>query len=148
MSLPRFGYGQDDGSRSESRSPKSATPQMKSPKQMSMRSGHSGRNAMGNGFRSQNRLMMNRGSNKTPAPIYRGERAPEIQNNVSRSMMVSKSVQKMDTVSNVSRMDIERVGEFNEALRKKLSYEWKNIYRSLLQSDVLQKGSISAQKFN
>ena len=47
-------------------------------------------------------------------------------------MMVSKSVQKLDTISNVSRMDMERHGEFNEALRKKLSYEWKNIYRSLL----------------
>ena len=53
--------------------------------------------------------------------------------------MASKSLQKIDTfsVSNVSRMDIDRQNEFNEALRKKLSYELKNIYRSLLQSDVL-----------
>ena len=57
-------------------------------------------------------------------------------------------MQKLDTVSNISKMDMERQGEFNEALRKKLSYEWKNIYRSLLQSDVLQKGSISVSKFN
>ena len=57
-------------------------------------------------------------------------------------------MQKLDTISNISKMDMERQGEFNEALRKKLSYEWKNIYRSLLQSDVLQKGSISVSKFN
>ena len=93
---------------------------------------------------------MTRPTNITPGPSYKVERAPEIRNSVGRSMMVSKSVQKMDTysVSNVSRMDMERVGEFNEALRKKLSYEWKSIYRGLLQSDVLQKGAISAQKFN
>lgn len=63
-------------------------------------------------------------------------------------MMISKSMQKIDTVSNVSKRDIERAEQFNSDLRKKLSYEWKNIYRSLLQSDVLQKGSISTQKFN
>ena len=51
-------------------------------------------------------------------------------------MLASKSMQKLDTVSNISKMDMERQGEFNEALRKKLSYEWKNIYRSLLQKAV------------
>ena len=66
-------------------------------------------------------------------------------------MQISKSVQKMDTMSkmsSISKRDEARMTQFNSDLRLKLSYEWKNIYRSLLQSDVLQKGKISIQKFN
>ena len=90
---------------------------------------------------------LRREQNRTPVPLRRSVGAQPFVKNTSK-MLNSKSLQKIDTVSNISRMDIERQNEFNEALRKKLSYEWKNIYRSLLQSDVLQKGSISVQKFN
>ena len=78
---------------------------------MSVRSGVNGRNGMGNGFRS-NRGMQ-RSTHMTPGPIFKEERAHELQNSGGRSMMISKSVQKLDTTSNVSRVDIERVGEFN-----------------------------------
>ena len=90
---------------------------------------------------------LRREQNRTPVPLRRSVGAQPFAKNTSK-MLNSKSLQKIDTVSNISRMDIERQNEFNEALRKKLSYEWKNIYRSLLQHDVLQKGSISVQKFN
>mmetsp|Transcript_20648 Transcript_20648/g.27863 ORF Transcript_20648/g.27863 Transcript_20648/m.27863 type:complete len:239 (+) Transcript_20648:2709-3425(+) len=45
-------------------------------------------------------------------------------------------------------MTEERAVAFNSELTLKLSYEWKNIYRSLLQMDILQKGQVTVRKFN
>ena len=45
-------------------------------------------------------------------------------------------------------MTEERAAAFNSELTLKLSYQWKNVYRSLLQMDVLQKGQVPVKKFN
>lgn len=37
---------------------------------------------------------------------------------------------------------------FNEELTLKLSYEWKNIYRKLLQADLMNSGSTTTKKLN
>ena len=37
---------------------------------------------------------------------------------------------------------------FNSELTRKLSVEWKHIYRTLLSMDILQRGLISVKKFN
>ena len=44
------------------------------------------------------------------------------------------------SLQRIQRMTEERAAAFNSELTLKLSYEWKNVYRSLLQMDVLQKG--------
>ena len=52
------------------------------------------------------------------------------------------------SLQRIHRMTEERAAAFNSELTLKLSYEWKNIYRSLLQMDVLQKGQVPVKKFN
>ena len=109
MSLPRI-----DGNRSDSRSSRSASPKGRdsTPNQKVIRK-NVGRSLLVEDLRRE--------SNKTPVPLRRSQAQP-LKN--SRGMMGSKSLQKMDTVSvsNVSRMDMDRQNEFNEALKKKLSY--------------------------
>ncbi len=48
----------------------------------------------------------------------------------------------------INQMDSQRAISFNTDLALKLSYEWKNIYRSVLAADVLQKGKVTVNKFN
>ena len=48
----------------------------------------------------------------------------------------------------LANMDSKRATAFNSDLALKLSYEWKNIYRTILQGDILQKGKVTATKFN
>ena len=38
--------------------------------------------------------------------------------------------------------------KLNEDLRTKLAYEWKNIYRALVQADAERKGTIPVGTFN
>jgi len=38
--------------------------------------------------------------------------------------------------------------KFNEDVKIKLAYEWKNIFRGLAQSDLEHKGSVSLTTFN
>ena len=52
------------------------------------------------------------------------------------------------SLQRIQRMTEERAAAFNSELTLKLSYEWKNVYRSLLQMDVLQKGQVPVKKFN
>ena len=49
------------------------------------------------------------------------------------------NINKLKSTSSlaVNKMDTERAVQFNSDLKKKISYEWKNVYRSLVQSDVL-----------
>jgi len=57
-------------------------------------------------------------------------------------------VKSQASISRIHRMTEERATNFNFELTLKLSYDWKNIYRSILAMDILQKGRISVKKFN
>ena len=67
--------------------------------------------------------------------------------NSSRMMQKERSVngslskaQSQASFSRIHKMTEDRATAFNSELTLKLSYEWKNIYRSLLSMDILQKG--------
>ena len=55
---------------------------------------------------------------------------------------------KSQTSFCLNKVDSKRIVGLNYDLTQKLSYEWKNIYRSLLAKDVLQKGNVSLDTFN
>ena len=55
---------------------------------------------------------------------------------------------KSQTSFCLNKVDSQRIVGLNYDLTQKLSYEWKNIYRSLLAKDVLQKGKVSLETFN
>ena len=48
----------------------------------------------------------------------------------------------------LKQIDNQRIAMFNSDLILKLSYQWKNCYRSLLSSDVFQKGFVSIRQLN
>ena len=52
------------------------------------------------------------------------------------------------SLGRIHKMTEERAAAFNSELTLKLSYEWKNIYRSLLSMDILHKGQVPVRKFN
>ena len=51
-------------------------------------------------------------------------------------------------MSSLSQISVAKSVKFNEDVKVRLAYEWKNIYRAVVQADVEKKGSISIGTFN
>ena len=65
-----------------------------------------------------------------------------------RSEMGLSKAHSHASLGRIHKMTEERAVTFNSELTLKLSYEWKNIYRSLLSMDILHKGQVPVRKFN
>lgn len=78
------------------------------------------------------------------------EKDPRRTTQQSYNPTVMSTVSKVKSVTSVrmEHVDQQREMTFNTDLASKLSYEWKNIYRALLQADVLQRGKVNVKKFN
>ena len=72
---------------------------------MSMRSGRSQMNIMDGRYKSKI-------AHVAPQQLYKRESVPDI-NAGGLSMMISKSAAKIDTMSNISRRDGQRIAQFN-----------------------------------
>mmetsp|Transcript_28216 Transcript_28216/g.21089 ORF Transcript_28216/g.21089 Transcript_28216/m.21089 type:complete len:85 (+) Transcript_28216:83-337(+) len=51
-------------------------------------------------------------------------------------------------LSTISKTSTIKTSRFQDDLKTKLAYEWKNIFRGLIQADSDRKGSVTIQTFN
>lgn len=60
----------------------------------------------------------------------------------------NKSHQRLGALSQISVATTAKSLKFNEDVKTKLAYEWKNLYRALAQSDIERKGTVPLSTFN
>ena len=84
-----------------------------------------------------------------PLPNNISARLDELNQSRQQFQRSVSGLSKAKSVASLrlNKMDTMRAQAFNSDLTLKLSYEWKNIYRSILQGDILQKGQTSVSKF-
>ena len=60
----------------------------------------------------------------------------------------NKSVAKVGELSQISIASTAKAMRFAEDVKVKLAYEWKNVYRNLVQADTERRGSVPITTFN
>lgn len=68
-----------------------------------------------------------------------------LSSNKSDNLSVSSQYQYQRFHTHTNLADLTKL---EKAISDKLSYEWKNIYRSLVASDTSQTGQVSSNRFN
>lgn len=67
------------------------------------------------------------------------------QNEITRNVSALKSTAFL---SEFSKSSGQKQNKFNDEIRNKLAYEWKNIFRGVSQLDTTRKGTININQFN
>ncbi|CDW82631.1 px domain containing protein [Stylonychia lemnae] len=83
-------------------------------------------------------------NNRSTTPVM----SKAYKNNSQTLLTKNKSLNRLGPLSQISIATSAKSLKFNEDVKVKLAYEWKNVYRSLAQADSLRKGTVPIGTFN